>query len=674
MGNQLGSNRAARLGLLAGLALAVGAGFVALPSGPARAGEPLAGTRHRDGSYKFSFRYFQDWKPVPVQPGEENCLAQYLQQGASDRDPARIGAYRFARPGTDGPVTTGDKPAPPRPRMGGGSGPLSMFDMFNEELDDYQFKDKLSAPSAKVIASKDKVPGRMWELEARHPYGRYYMVFAIFKKAGQEVEYGLWLRCEGTQRKKWESGFEQVVKSFQWFDDKAEEAKGLDALDGLPISKEKRRVIEKGLVKDWGLVVSPKKNYVILYNRMGRRNDLLARLIAERIEKIREQIYEVQFPPARPVTTVSLVRVCGNKAEYHQYGGPGGSAGYWSDQSEELVFYDASPRKAPDDDTFAVLYHEAFHQYIYYSIGEVAPHSWFNEGHGDYYAGAKYSTGSKKFKIEPFNWRVGVVRNAIGVGPCSSADATTKDGKPFRKWDRSKGGYTPLEALVAFSQGEYYSYPSVSYAQGWSLVYFLREIVPKNPKWKEKWGKILDVYFETLKAEVNKATPPAPKKPEVPPPGMGDGPGAPPKPEGPAMGDVPPPPTVDPIPTDPGMADPAMGDAPPPPTVDPVPTDPGMADPAMGDPGMSDPSTPEPGMDEGGMGEPGMGDEPAPGMGDDPEPPPDNPEDTMGIPQFTSRFMSGDAALKAALEKAFQGIDWAEFEEAWRLSIKKVNG
>ena len=39
-------------------------------------------------------------------------------------------------------------------------------------------------------------------------------------------------------------------------------------------------------------------------------------------------------------------------------------------------------------DTLAVLYHEAFHQFIFYSVGEVAPHSWFNEGHGDYFSGA----------------------------------------------------------------------------------------------------------------------------------------------------------------------------------------------------------------------------------------------------------------------------------------------
>src|SRR5207247_5110242 len=89
-------------------------------------------------------------------------------------------------------------------------------------------------------------------------------------------------------------------------------------------------------------------------------------------------------------------------------------------------------------------------------------------------------------------------------------------------------------------QGDYYSYPDVCYAEGWSLIYFLREIVPKNEKMNAKWGKILDTYFATLKAEVNKDAPLAP--PEVKPDDPGtDAPG-------------------DPVAGDPGMGSPGMDD------------------------------------------------------------------------------------------------------------------
>ena len=306
------------------------------------------------------------------------------------------------------------------------------------------------------------------------------------------------------------------------------------------------------MVAGWDVLVSPKKQYVIIYNTKNKTNTQLARELAERIEAIRAQVYEVQFPPSAPIDAVSIVRVCADRKEYADYGGPGGSAGYWNDDSEELVFYDASEAKKTDKDTLAVLYHEAFHQFIYYSVGEVAPHSWFNEGHGDYYAGARYQ--DKKFKIRPFDWRVGVIKNALPKGPRTVTETTP----PFRIGsldsggthyveDLQSGGYTPLSTLVRMSQQEYYTDPGTHYAQGWSLVYFLREIVPANPKWNAKWGKILETYFKTLKEEVNKDKPLARPNPKPD--------GGPEKPAGPAGK-----PTT---PGEPGMGEsPAMGDAP----------------------------------------------------------------------------------------------------------------
>ena len=89
--------------------------------------------------------------------------------------------------------------------------------------------------------------------------------------------------------------------------------------------------------------------------------------------------------------------ICKDRDEYFKYGGPRGSAGYWNNKSEELVLYDGTKREKGEKtdklDTFIVLYHEAFHQYIHYSAGELAPHSWYNEGMGDYYAGGKFKFG-----------------------------------------------------------------------------------------------------------------------------------------------------------------------------------------------------------------------------------------------------------------------------------------
>jgi hypothetical protein len=56
------------------------------------------------------------------------------------------------------------------------------------------------------------------------------------------------------------------------------------------------------------------------------------------------------------------------------YGGPGGSAGYWNWGTQELVFFDDKGGDGRND-TWLVLNHEAFHQFIFYFYGNISPHS-----------------------------------------------------------------------------------------------------------------------------------------------------------------------------------------------------------------------------------------------------------------------------------------------------------
>ncbi|MDF1702824.1 MAG: hypothetical protein P1V36_16870, partial [Planctomycetota bacterium] len=466
----------------------------------------------------------------------------------------------------------------------------------------------------KEVKSKDKPPvmGKLWQFEVAIPSAwqgqkDIPLHVTLMQYTRDKVSIVLYMTCGAKMGKDYASRYKQIAKSFKWFDKKAKDVERIDDLDGVNISAKKRSQIERGMVKGWDVVVSPKKNYIIIYNTKNGKNKLLATVIAKRIEAIRAQVYEKQFPPAKPIKTVCIVRVCKDRQEYHQYGGPGGSAGYWSSGDEELVFYDASASKKPDDNTLAVLYHEAFHQYIYYSVGNVAPHSWFNEGHGDYYAGAKYKGG--KFKIEPFDWRVGTVRGAIVQGPRAFTEEKDSQGNVRKKWENK--GYTPLEDLVQFSQRQYYSYPGVSYAQGWALIYFLREIVPKSKKMKAKWGHILDTYFDTLQAEVNRD-------------GKLERGGEGKKDDDKDDGDK-----------DDGDNKPRPPDAP-----DGPPATPPTA-----------PDTPAPDGD----GE---------GEGDEAGPPPE-------VARVFFRGRGGPAALKKAVEAAFKGVDWDEFEAAWIQATKR---
>lgn len=277
--------------------------------------------------------------------------------------------------------------------------------------------------------------------------------------------------CSVQYTKRFQKEFPSLVKSFEETrkaTDSRNEAAARD-LEQDPV-KRRAQVRETKLVKGWKAVDT--KNYIIVHHE-----DVDAKLcqqIGAQIEAIRAQVYEVMFPPDRPITAVCIVRVCKDQEQYMSYGAPGGSAGYWDSNSEELVFYEDQGNKK---DSLRVLYHEAFHQYIFYSVGDFAPHSWFNEGHGDYFAGHDYQAGT--FQRGPFQWRV----------------------SEAKEWKRNPKR-PPLKDWIQWTQGQYYGGNKdgvpigANYALGWSFVYFLRST--KKPEYQG----ILDRYFNTLKGSV----------------------------------------------------------------------------------------------------------------------------------------------------------------------------
>lgn len=236
---------------------------------------------------------------------------------------------------------------------------------------------------------------------------------------------------------------------------------------------EYRTKVRCDMVRGWD--AEDLENYIVVYHT---KDQPLVRQICKNIESIRKKYIEL-FPPAKEVTAVSTVRICRDKDEYLRYSGLPGSAGYWNWVTEELVLYDAvkkeKGKRPKDDDTFIVLYHEAFHQYIYYSTGQLSPHSWYNEGFGDFFSGALVKGGKVK-KIEVNPWRIHTIQDAIENGMAVS-------------W----------EDIIRYEQKEYYANPYLCYAQGWSMIYFLNNspAVKKN----DRWSQILPIYFNTIKEE-----------------------------------------------------------------------------------------------------------------------------------------------------------------------------
>lgn len=233
--------------------------------------------------------------------------------------------------------------------------------------------------------------------------------------------------------------------------------------------QEKRDALHATIAGLPGWYAIDKPHYVFLSNSKNRS---FLEGLANEIEVVREQVYTKNFPPRNKDVPLSPVRVLDTQSEYYQFGGPGGSAGYFSSDSGELVLFTKFEDVTKSNSLNycrSVMFHEGFHQYVHYAIGDVSPHSWFNEGHGDYFAGLSVAGGA--IKVSPFSWRVSFLKDHL----------------------RSKNDLIPVRTLIRMPQREYYSNAGLKYSEGWALIYFLRSVT-HNPRYKQ----ILDTYFTYL--------------------------------------------------------------------------------------------------------------------------------------------------------------------------------
>ena len=234
-----------------------------------------------------------------------------------------------------------------------------------------------------------------------------------------------------------------------------------------------RRIdVRRKLVRGWK--AEDTEHFIVVYDTSDQP---LVRKVCRDLEALRGKLLEL-FPPARDVQAVSTVRLCRSRDEYLAFQGSPSTAGYWNADTGELVLYDARRERkeqvGDDSDTFIVLYHEAFHQFIHHSAGELPPHPWFNEGHGDYFSGLVMRAGSVVgIGVNP--WRVEAIKDAV-----------------------ARRATIPWKDIVRCEQKAFLQDPLLAYAQSWSMVYFLRTSpeVQRRPE----WARILPVYFDTLKS------------------------------------------------------------------------------------------------------------------------------------------------------------------------------
>ena len=471
-----------------------------LPAAIAKERAPSNWT-YRDPVHRFSLRMLRGFQLVPQRSGEHVTICKF-------RDPKGKGKNRGTYDAEVQVVRyniTGENDAAPAglPNLLAKRNPTNIWDAtLNRQFLNAQGHQAIALAKNKFkrVNSKDEpaLEGRLWQFELPlAAQASAHVTLAEFVKDGWAL--GIYACCGTPLAKSYAKRFALLARTLRYSDLKAKDGQRHEALDGV-VSPERRKEIEMSMVAGWGLTVSPKKNYVVLYNTDGGKNHVLAKALAGRIEALREQKFEKRFRPLEPIRIVSVVRVCLDRREYYAYGGPGGTTGFWSQAEEELALYDASRSKKPDKETLAALHAIAFQQYIGHALGAVTPAAWFEIGYSEYYGGVIGKGG--KLLVKPNVQHIGQLRKAIVQGPRPFKDVEVPGGGMRKRWEDS--GYTPLEELVRFSKRNFNQYPAASYAQAWSFIYFLRKIVPHDKTLDTQYGHILKTYYYTLREEVAK--------------------------------------------------------------------------------------------------------------------------------------------------------------------------
>ncbi|MBI3726566.1 DUF1570 domain-containing protein [bacterium] len=211
------------------------------------------------------------------------------------------------------------------------------------------------------------------------------------------------------------------------------------------------------------------ENYVIRTNVDQVLADMFAAK-AELIRKLYVAWFEQTFKshPKLPKRKYPII-IFANAKEYHGFfPGMEMAGGHYDPTIRQLFFF----KYVNPDDGWAVLYHEAFHQFLHPYLENPAP-DWFNEGLGDYFGGARHvKVPEEHMKIAPFNWRLGLAKQLIASGKAR-----------------------PLKELLCLTHNQFYDPATMgpNYAEGWSFVYFLCQYE------NQKYFPIVSRYFQACR-------------------------------------------------------------------------------------------------------------------------------------------------------------------------------
>ncbi len=339
------------------------------------------------------------------------------------------------------------------------------------------FEDRELVEEEQVELKKIEAQHRTWDVSS----DAITVDTWTFRMDGYDICLVYTVASELKLKKRWMSLFAKSAKTFELME--REELTGGGSGDSYEDQLAWHET-EASRTPGWRALPTPSKKFIIKTSSDASK---FIKEVVERLEKSR-QVFEEDFPPPEDFDHVSVVRLCGSEPEFHKYGGTGsGVAGYFNPASTELVLYDA---QAVDRNmTYAVMTHEAFHQYCHFLFGQSEAHRWFDEGHGDYYGGIKFKGSKAKVTAR----MPGGLDRLMGI-------------KEMIRVGRGPKGYAPIEDHINFTHAQWQSQGprnTSCYEQSWSIIYMLRQGAEgkvTRKVWKKEYADIVPSYVKTLKA------------------------------------------------------------------------------------------------------------------------------------------------------------------------------
>jgi len=429
----------------------------------------------RDKRYGILFKTPKDWVSIPIDPSDDLTLHKFQAKRADSANKNNAIAmtasldllYFPAQAASTGNshIASPKKTKQTIPRR-----PNDKYKNFAHYLDKGLIKSFNAELLKKPRSGKSKSsPLTYYHLVRYAPVGpttiKIHILAAVFNTINGE--YVFQFSCmDEHYKKRHKRDMESMIRSFSLIEreSQAERKKELESLN------ENNRYIQEQIDKlssGWYHFWSKDKHYMIFSNAEMR----FAKKISKNLEAVHASFVRL-FPDEPKIKWIPIVRVCKTANEYYGYGGPIGSAGYWSDKAKEFVFYDDV--EGGEKNSMIVLRHEAFHHFMHFYVGG-NPSIWYDEGHADYFAGAEIK--GRNVKIKTNSWRRGTIQSAL-----------------------VQKKYIPLKQFFQLSKKEYYARADLCYAQGWSLIYFLRQGKKQGARMQDRWLEIPDLYLKNFQA------------------------------------------------------------------------------------------------------------------------------------------------------------------------------